>query len=318
MPLTDQQQAFAEAVSKLWSQESESWNLDGRNGQRATTDCCASRSTGPHLHVYPITKHKAWDSWRAGHPSGTCYQQASRNTRLADWWCDSLRQASRHYSWVETPKKTFSDLSRDLQAEMEAGDPVATADVCAEIFKWGGVDQTGRDDRWLRSKGENIIRDIKDAVTLLSPGSTSSLADFDGQRLRMNSAMTKIYAAADPAQQVIIYDGRVGAALCLLLRHHLKRTRASAVPLDLDLLWGAARVPRNAPPAANKRNPSDRTFTFGELNGYGVTNERRAHVCRVASAILHAAVCGSPVREIENALFMIGYAVRSPWANSLL
>lgn len=201
---------------------------------------------------------------------------------------------------------------------MAAGNAAVTANVCAEIFKWGGVDQGRENHNWLRSKGKSIIADIEYAVTLLSPGSTSSLADFDGTRLRMNSAMTKVYAAADAAQQVIIYDGRVGAALCLLLRRYLQRIRAPGVPVDLELLWGAARVPRHAPRAANRRDPSDPTFTFGELNGYGVTDERRAHVCRVAAAILRTAIPRSPLRDIENALFMIGYAVRSPWATTLL
>jgi len=310
MPLTDGQRAFADELSKLWNQ-------DSRSGQGTPAGCSPPRP-GTHLHSYQITKHKAWDPWKAGFPGGTSYQRAPRSTRLAHWWCDSLRQASRHYSWVDVPGRGFSALSRDLQIAMAAGNAIATADICTEIFKWGGVGQRGESDRWLRSKGKHIIADIKDAVTLLSPGSTASLAHFDGHRLRMNSAMTKIYAAADPAQQVIIYDGRVGAALCLLLRHHLKRIRAPGVPVDLDLLWGAARVSRNAPAAANRRDPSDLTFTFGELNGYGITDERRAHVCRVASAILHTAIRESPVRDIENALFMIGYAVRSPWATSLL
>lgn len=317
MPLTDGQRAFADEVSKLWNQEGEPGKQGGRGGQGTPADC-SSPHPGTHLHSYQITTHAAWDLWKAGVPGGTSYQRAPRSNRRARWWCDSLRQASRHYSWADIPGKSFPDLSRDLQAAMAANNAAVTADVCAEIFKWGGVDRRGENDRWLRSKGKNIIADIKDAVTLLSPGSTSSLAYFDGSRLRMNSAMTQVYAAADPAQQVIIYDGRVGAALCLLLRHHLKRIRAPEVPVDLELLWGAARVPLRTPPTANKRDPSDPTFTFGELNGYGVTDERRAHVCRVASAILHTAIHQSPLRDIENGLFMIGYAVRSPWATSLL
>lgn len=196
---------------------------------------------------------------------------------------------------------------------MAAGNAAVTVNICAEIFKWGGVDRKGRNKEWLRAKGKDIISDINDAVTLLNPSCTDSLAPFDGRRLRMNSAMTKVYAAADRSQQVIIYDGRVGAAVCLLVRRYLKGIGAREVPVDLQLLWGP---PQTEP--ADRRNPSNHTFTFGKLNGYGVTDERRAEVCRVASGILSVVARGFSLRDIEKGLFMIGYAVRSPWATTLL
>jgi len=314
LPLTDGQRAFADELSKLWSQG----ESQGERLTRRGCSCPGSPHDSVHFHSYEISNHRAWRSWRHGDLAGTKYQRAPRGTRQLRWWCDSLREAARHYSWAEKPGKGFSDLSSDLQRAMAAGNAGMTVATCVEIFRWGEVDKEHKNEQWLQAKGESIIADIKNAVSLLSPGCTSSLSSFDGGRLCMNSAMTKVYAAADPAQQVIIYDGRVGAALCLFIRHHLKQKGANEVPAELRFLWGPPQLTRTSAAEVAKRNPSDETFTFQKLRDYGVTDRRRAEVSRAASAILSAATHGCPLREIEKALFMIGYAVRSPWAITFL
>jgi hypothetical protein len=104
----------------------------------------------------------------------------------------------------------------------------------------------------------------------------------------------------------------VVAVLCLLIRHYLRSRGTNKVPSDLKLLWGPHQGNREM------RNPSNGNFKFSMLNQSGMTDARRAEVSRLASAILTVATGGSALREIEKSLFMIGFAVRDPWAASLL
>lgn len=313
MPLTIEQQAFADELSFLWNQE------DCGEARRSPVRCGCPGSPHPvtHWYSYRITTHRSWGLWKSGHPGGTTYQRDPVGTRDEHWWCDSLRQAARHYSW-EWGRVSFSDLAADLQGAIARRNDQDTATACVEIFKGGGVDQRRDNEGWVsaRLRAGDLIERLEEGVELLRPGCTLPLSRFDGHILRMNSAMTKVYAAADPTGQVIIYDGRVGAALCRLIRHHLRSIGRTALPAGLDLMWGPHQDPKQTRPSM--RDPSEGEITFRKLNGAGVTNEDRARTCRTASAILSAATRGSPLREIEKALFMIGYAVRTPWAVTCL
>jgi hypothetical protein len=125
----------------------------------------------------------------------------------------------------------------------------------------------------------------------------------------MKSAMTKIYAAANA--DIIIYDGRVGAALGLLTRLFLTDNGKTSVPSDLDFLWGASRT------NPNSRDPSFDPYVFKSLNGYGIGDCDRAKIARIAGEVLSKTreflnVAGTVVtmHELEKALFMVGYKVR--------
>jgi hypothetical protein len=130
--------------------------------------------------------------------------------------------------------------------------------------------------------------------------------------------MTKIYAAADP-DNIIIYDGRVGAALGLLTRHWLVKNRRSTVPPDLGFRWGS-----NTKTASNKtetRDPSRDKFEFVSLYKPSTVATNRteywADLVRNTNRILQQVVLTLAAQgrvvtllELERALFMIGYHVR--------
>jgi hypothetical protein len=135
---------------------------------------------------------------------------------------------------------------------------------------------------------------------------------FQRGGLLMNAAMTKVYAASDP-QNIIIYDGRVGAALCLLAREFLSARGDLSVPADLAFLWGP---PQKRP--ALMRNPSTARYIFKSLNQHGINNQHRAETARSANRVLSAMLSALkakgvlvPLTEVEKALFMIGYDVRA-------
>lgn len=147
----------------------------------------------------------------------------------------------------------------------------------------------------------------------LHPNAVDSLKRFDGKDLLMNSAMTKVYAAADP-EQIIIYDGRVGAALGLLVRHWLTSRKQVQVPAELAFRWGPHAT------STSSRNPSVGPLKFQSL--YTASTQQSnsveywAKLVRDSNRLLRRVVQilqeqGVAVRllDLERALFMIGYRV---------
>ncbi|MFN3792931.1 hypothetical protein [Massilia sp.] len=81
--------------------------------------------------------------------------------------------------------------------------------------------------------------------------------------LWMNSATTKVYAAADPEGKTAIYDGRVGAALGMLVRQFLERQALAEVPAELAFRWGAPQSTKQE--ALRTRDPSNEHYVFKKL-----------------------------------------------------
>ena len=290
--LSPAQQAFADHLATLWS-----------------------GGPGSFEHRYSITKNRAWKPWRER------IQPQSK-----DWWCLSLAQAAKHYSWPESKAPDdFSSIAARLRAALAANDCVAARTACLEIFKWGGVAKKPENASllWVEAQAaeQTLCRSILRAVELLRPTSDDSLTIFDGANLLMNSAMTKIYAAAAP-NGIIIYDGRVGAALGLLARKWLDGIGQSVVPPDLAFRWGPnQKTPKNK---VETRDPSQGGFKFVCL--YRNSTPKQPHqaevwagLVRTTSRILQEVIRmlnaqgqGATLLSLERALFMVGFDVRYP------
>ncbi|VVP39185.1 hypothetical protein PS850_04811 [Pseudomonas fluorescens] len=285
--LTPNQLAFANHLGALWAGE-----------------------PGSFEHRYQTSKHHSWKPWK-------------RLAKGSDWWCLTLPQAVEHYSWPEKPAPDdFASIATRLRQALTANDHIAAQTACQEIFNWGGVARKEDDASlvWVKAQAaaNTLCSAILAAVKLLRPECNASLKAFDGKNLLMNSAMTKIYAAADP-DNIIIYDGRVGAALGLLARCWLVKNRQCVVPGDLAFRWGP-----NTKTANNKmeaRDPSRDGIEFVSLYKPSTlaTNQTEywADLVRNTNRILQKVVLvlaaqGRVVNllELERALFMIGYDVR--------
>lgn len=262
---------------------------------------------GDFVHKYKITRHHSWNRWRS----------VCKNPDEIFWYCSSLEQAAAHYSWTGSDAETeYKLLSSNLQAALESGDEGATYDVCRDIFRWGGVARKPDDKSivWLdrKLKEQALKKSLLDACALLK-NINSDLVRFDGCDLIMNSAMTKVYAACDPAK-LIIYDGRVGAALGLLAKDYLRSiNHRGAVPALLAFCWGASQE-KYVSGRQNKRDPSDNEFYFPNL--FASRRDRmHAEMMRNTSALLIMVdkllsdELTSKVPHLEQALFMVGYDV---------
>lgn len=258
-------------------------------------------------HNYKVTHHPAWNRWR----------QVCTSQDKTQWYCSSLKQAADHYSWTgEEPSKIFSNLSMRLRDSINRGDAKDSALVCGEIFEWGGVARRQNDSSrlWVIAQRDSsqLCDRLLNAVDLLN-SSNGSLDKFDGQYLLMNSAMTKIYAACD-SRRLIIYDGRVGAALGLLVKDYLHSIgHQGVVPDHLAFRWGSSRRKLGSR-LQNERNPSDGDLKFKPLFGTNL-DQVHAEMMRKASFLINKAASSigygdvSMLHRLEKALFMIGYDV---------
>lgn len=273
-------------------------NLD--EVETAFVNYLASAWHGDFKHEYQVTTHPVWNTWRA----------FPEQQDATSWTCGSLEEADRRYSWKpEETAGNFETLASELQGALKDAEEENLRSVCLKIFRWGGV-AARRDDRsrvWVgQIDGDPLSKRLNGAVEALLD-ENDPLERFDGKGALMNSAMTKIYAACRP-DQLVIYDGRVGAALGLIARRFLEKEKhPGPVPTELAFAWGAARTP------SINRNPSTEQYVFPRLFGTKA-DERHAWQMRQASRLLRETVkqINQPavtLRNLERALFMIGYDV---------
>lgn len=306
LQLTTLQQRFADHLAGLWN------SSDSATDGHLSAD--PQSSSNAFWHCYAITRHGAWRTWkRGGHVAWYALRRANDVHRASHWWCESLSEARSHFSWSEG-QAPFAVVSRRLQDALKKRSALTVREACLEVFRWGGVARSPRDrsQLWVDAafKSGSLIEGIEAAVSYLK-ACEKRTNPFEADGLLMNSAMTKVYAAADTTFQVIIYDGRVGAALGLLARCFLEERRVELVPDDLAFLWGPAQGKNPV-----NRNPSKGPLRFRSLYDKGIDNVRRAETARIATAILSRTrdrIIGKtpPMRDIEQSLFMIGYNVDS-------
>lgn len=267
-------------------------------------------AAGSFSHRYRVSRHHSWKDWKARHG-------------VSEWWCQSLSQANEHYCWPEkAAPHDFASIASELRKSLAANDDAAALVACKAIFAWGGVARKANDASllWVQSQtaAETLCRSILKSVELLNPGSAEPLKDFNGEKLLMNSAMTKIYSAAAP-DSLIIYDGRVGAALGLLTRSWLVANAERSVPADLAFRWGPNTKTKNQ--KDETRNPSKDSFIFTNLYAASseipARNEEWAALVRMSSRLLGATreILGTQGNTVtlgmlERSLFMLGYDVR--------
>jgi hypothetical protein len=252
---------------------------------------------------------------------------------------ESLSDAVAKYEFDDADLQKTVDhvkpLAHRLQIALKA--PTASCHsihhTCLEILEWGGV--AGTSSGWLRERcdAHDLAGAINRGVTELtghsSPMTLGGKSVFGptppDDNIPMNSALTKVFALAKP-NEIVVYDGRVGAALGLLAKRFLQdrtgmahqiaisRTVRNLVPHYLQWGWGDG-----ATSSANKgrRNPSAGTIKFPGIRVRKPVDRVHADYVWRASKLLRKvkgflANMGTTTElvAIERALFMIGYDVR--------
>lgn len=180
-------------------------------------------------------------------------------------------------------------------------------DYCHSVLKWGGV--TARNEYLVEDLGDSICDYFKSTREILNSNDSS----IDCNKLIINSGFTKIYALT--VNDFIIYDGRVGAALGLLVRKFCEENNIGKIPKELLFGYKRGREANYSP--INRRNPSEGKYVFPELS-----NNPKKHIDDNIRAnwLLKSILENKSSRfnkldpeiqllALQSALFMVGYDV---------
>lgn len=255
-----------------------------------------------------------------------CYQMKKPNK---SWECTSVYSAFENYCWPFTytdplsgtkiKGSSFSDsleslskLSEGLRKSITDSDNEACKNYCLAILEWGGV--RANNDKRIDRLEESVCSYLETAIKRF--GNDLSSEDYYDNGIIMNSGFTKIYSLC--IDDFIIYDGRVGAALGLLVREFCKENGLDKVPFELSFAWGKGKEATYTNSKENKRNPGNEKYSFPEL----MNNPKRHTENNIRANWLLSEIVNNtdssfskldkPVRmrALESALFMIGYDVK--------
>jgi hypothetical protein len=234
--------------------------------------------------------------------------QAWSRTVDGKWSAVGLADAASKYAWhgknFTENKAEFDRLAADLQSAIQRNSKSDVCIILRTIMHWGGADNSYRQKgtfEWIERNADEISAKLSNAVDLIKD-ERASLDCFDGVNLTMNSTMAKIVSLADPEQQLVAYDGRLGGALGYFVARFTEEREIHQYDVADQLLFA---VDRDA-----KRTPDTNRIRFPAL--FGKTRDlRHATMVRWASQLIWqvAKECDSSPREIEAALFMWGYNV---------
>ena len=234
--------------------------------------------------------------------------QAWSRTVDGKWSAVGLADAASKYAWhgknFTENKAEFDRLAADLQSAIQRNSKSDVCTILRTIMHWGGADNSYRQKgtfEWIERNADEISAKLSNTVDLIKD-ERASLDCFDGVNLTMNSTMAKIVSLADPEQQLVAYDGRLGGALGYFVARFTEEREIHQYDVADQLLFA---VDRDA-----KRTPDTNRIRFPAL--FGKTRDlRHATMVRWASQLIWqvAKECDSSPREIEAALFMWGYNV---------
>lgn len=176
----------------------------------------------------------------------------------------SMIDATHNYKWgkgnnKESFEETFGRFAKYRAIFKKPSNNEQLRETCIEILKWGGV---------LAFNGTKI-NDMNDLGGFFS--SINKIIDSDKIIIgnldpkHISSGFTKIYTALN--ENFIMYDGRVGSALCFLIKKFLAESKVDKLPIELTFGYGLGRGKQN-------RNPNYPSNTIRFPN---ITQNRTIH-----------------------------------------
>ncbi len=205
-------------------------------------------------------------------------------------------------------------ISENLKKSIKENDDNLLLRSCLEVFVWGSVVNRASVG-WIldKAKKDELSDGVDKAVNALTSNTDNSLNIFEDNAIRSDSALTKVYAFID-ARSVIL-DGRVCAALALLVKSMLEYCDQISVPVELDFMADKSHSKKSK----GKRDPSNKQYFFSKK----VTGQQHAKANLRVNWILNnlaesdsmkklfnTTSTSEIVRKIETGLFMMGDDIR--------
>ncbi len=267
-----------------------------------------------------VNEMRPWVAARFDSTSGWTHTYIDRRTGNR-WSCDSLTDAFRQYRWNRESwrenKTRLDSYRRDLREAVGNDDVDRAADACERILRWGGV--WARNGAYLQRRRSSLLDELRHLRAVIdgdhTPSPNEMRRDPSGAdtECRMNAGFVKIYSLL--CDHCVIYDGRVGAALGLLVRQFCEHTGRTSVPRCLAFAFGS---PKEAPNAKRRklRDASRNGLRFPRLRPS--PPHHTAQLMRANWFLRSILETGAwPSRpgedgchELAAGLFMVGYDVR--------
>ena len=255
-----------------------------------------------------------------------------KSDKKIPWNCKSLFDAYEQYRWPfsyfdfllnkkvkgesrNESKTVLDSLELRLHKAIEEGLNEDCYQICIMILDWGGV--LGSDKKGNKKKLNGLKSELSEYLTKVKSLFESESVSLTHQYkviinnqdvpVVMNAGFTKIYSLL--CNEFIIYDGRVGAALGLLVRKYCEENHISEVPNNLGFYYG------NAKNIKVNRNPSKSPYKFKSLSSSSPVHIRNNLKANWLIQKMFEDNCGEfsllthPIRSFESALFMIGYRI---------
>ena len=259
---------------------------------------------------------RAWTSTPDDHSFSTLNSKIKGNFEDGNLFLvKSLVECLELYQWNSKGygenKTELNALSHQLQHALRSNNTEETGRVFRDIYKWGGVrlqtkGQPNISQLWLDQniKNATLVEKINFSRETILRG--TDFGRFDGLDLIMNSGFTKVVSlASTPNSELIIFDGRVGAALGHLAMMAIRSAGHTSISKDLLFPWGTAQSNHL------NRNPSSELVKFPRLFGGNRSHHKHAIAMSVSSSIVRSVSTQLKIdpRDFEAALFMWGYSV---------
>lgn len=195
-------------------------------------------------------------------------------------------------------KKKLENFSSRLRECISHANNDACKDVCCDILKWGGVLKGNQTKLEEINNKEGLCSYLIKAKVFLSHDSIGN----PEEEIFMNSGFTKIYSLY--IDDFIIYDSRVGAALCYMVKLYCEEQKLKELPVPLKFAYGNSRNPKV------NRNPNNDTYKFSLLDQGKIHIECNMKANWLLKEVQNAPICEfKDLRSLEAALFMIGYDI---------
>ncbi len=141
--------------------------------------------------------------------------------------------------------------------------------ICKQILEWGGVVSSNYNKLQQKDSLDIFLNNMKELFDKIE----ISISELVENKENINSGFTKIYTAFN--DNFIMYDGRVGATMCYLIRSYYTEKKENAEQIKnnkppLELIFGYGLGKDNG--TKNNRNPSNELMRFSNIS-----SDRKLH-----------------------------------------
>ncbi|MDR1687821.1 MAG: hypothetical protein LBS21_04325 [Clostridiales bacterium] len=245
-----------------------------------------------------------------------CYHHVRDNK---DFTFNSLSSALNQYCWrgksfkeTEEELKIISNQLKDFVESEEKFNDAECFCVCEKILKWGGISRYGTISEW--EQNNVLCKNLKRIKEIINSNFDLDNDYYFEIKGYVNAGFSQILSLF--VDEFIIYDSRVGSALCAFVRDFCIE-KGKSIPKELNFSWVIMRGEN-----PNKRCPNTSSHKFTRLRDKDnyLLNNIKANwllsevVKRDTGEFgkLEQAKKGGGLRALEAALFMVGYNIWTP------